>query len=62
MKDNATFSTTIEEDPVTGDLLLPFPPAFILKMGWTEDTELEWDITDDHHVILREKKNEPSEV
>ena len=53
-----TYRLVIEEDPITGDLLLPFPPNFILKMGWDENTELEWDITDDQHVILRKKKNE----
>lgn len=50
-----TFITMFEED-VNGDLLLPFPPEFILKMGWDESTELEWEITDEHHLILREKQ------
>ena len=44
------------EEDVNGDLLLTFPPKFILKMGWDESTELEWEITDEHHLILREKQ------
>lgn len=49
------FIVTVEEDD-NGDLLLPFPPEFVLKMGWTEDTEFECEITDDLRIILREKK------
>jgi|GEM_PF-5153980 len=49
------FTAYFEQDPDSEDLLLPFPPEFILKMGWDEETELEWELTDEHHIILREK-------
>jgi len=40
MKTNWTI--TVEEDPETGDLLLPFPDDFLQIQGWKEGDTLEW--------------------
>lgn len=36
------WTVTVEEDPETGDLLLPFPSDLLSQMGWAEGTELFW--------------------
>jgi len=33
---------TVEEDPETGDLLLPFSDDFLETQGWKEGDTLEW--------------------
>jgi hypothetical protein len=37
-----SWSITIEEDPETGDLMLPLPQDLLDLQGWTEGDILEW--------------------
>jgi len=37
-----TWTITLEEDPETGDLILPFPADFLEETGWQEGDILEW--------------------
>lgn len=37
-----SWTVTVEEDPTTGDLILPFPPELLLKQGWVDGDILEW--------------------
>lgn len=39
---NTQWTITVEEDPVTGELILPFPEDFLAQQGWQEGDELEW--------------------
>jgi bifunctional DNA-binding transcriptional regulator/antitoxin component of YhaV-PrlF toxin-antitoxin module len=32
----------VEEDPETGELILPFPKDFLETQNWKEGDELEW--------------------
>ena len=32
----------VEEDPETGDLLIPFPADFLTMTGWVDGTVIEW--------------------
>jgi hypothetical protein len=52
----------IEEDPDTGELMLPFPPDLLNQMGWTEGTELWWDVQDNGQVMIREKKENDDRI
>jgi hypothetical protein len=36
------WTITIEEDPATGDLILPLPPELLEQAGWKEGDTLEW--------------------
>jgi hypothetical protein len=38
----SSWSITIEEDPETGDLMLPLPQDLLDLQGWTEGDILEW--------------------
>lgn len=48
----------IEEDPVTHDLIIPFPSDVIGQMGWSEGTDLWWEFADDGKIIITEVKND----
>jgi bifunctional DNA-binding transcriptional regulator/antitoxin component of YhaV-PrlF toxin-antitoxin module len=37
-----TWTVTLEEDPETGELILPFPQEFLDEAGWQEGDVLEW--------------------
>ena len=41
-KPNLSWTITIEEDPKTGDLILPLPEDMLKLQGWTEGDTLEW--------------------
>ena len=36
------WTITVEEDPETGDLILPFPEDFLKETGWQEGDTLTW--------------------
>ena len=36
------WTVTVEEDPETGDLILPFPEDFLKEAGWKEGDSLKW--------------------
>lgn len=53
-----TWIVQIEEDPETGQLLLPFPPDLLSQMGWSEGTELFWEDNGDSTITLKDKSKE----
>ncbi len=44
--------TVIIEEDKNGDAILPFPPELIAKHGWLEGDDIEFEIKDDHIVII----------
>jgi hypothetical protein len=36
------WTVTVEEDPETGDLILPLPEDMLQLQGWVEGDTLEW--------------------
>ena len=52
----------LEQDPNTGELILPIPTDLLSQMGWIEGTELFWIDNEDGTYSLKEKKNESSET
>ena len=45
----------LEEDPDTGDLLLPFPPDVLGQLGWREGDTLTWTVKTNGSIILSKK-------
>ena len=37
-----SWTVTIEEDPATGEIILPLPDEFLAAQGWIEGDTLEW--------------------
>jgi hypothetical protein len=42
MTDRLSWTITVEEDPKTGELILPLPEDLLQLQGWGEGTILEW--------------------
>jgi hypothetical protein len=49
------WTVTLEEDPDTGDTILPFPPDLLEQIGWVEGDTLLWKVQDDGSCILEKK-------
>jgi len=47
------YTVQIEEDPDTGELILPFPPELIAELGWVEGDTLVWTINEDNTVTIK---------
>ena len=45
----------LEEDPDTGDLLLPFPPDMLEQLGWSEGDTLTWTVNPGGGIALSKK-------
>ena len=56
-----SWTVEIEQDPVTGELMLPFPPDLLSQMGWSEGTDLSW-IDNENGSFTIKKKEEPTIV
>jgi len=51
------WTVTIEEDPETGDLLLPFPDDLLETQGWKEGDTLEWTDNKDGSWTIQKVNN-----
>lgn len=40
--DSVRYEVITQEDPDTGDLILPLPQELLEKMGWKVGDQLEW--------------------
>jgi len=57
MPDQITYEVITQEDPETGDIILPIPQELLDKMGWVEGDSLEWvQTTDDSWVLSKVSK------
>lgn len=54
-QDNIRYEVITQEDPETGDLLIPIPPRLLEQMGWKEGDELNFDIRKDGAIYLKKK-------
>lgn len=44
--DIVRYEVITQEDPVTGDLILPIPPEVLKSLGWKEGDSIDFDIQD----------------
>jgi len=49
---------TVEEDPETGDLMLPFSDEMLTSLGWKEGDVLTWTVETNGSIILSKKEIE----
>jgi len=52
------WTITVEEDPETGDAILPFPEDFLEEVGWVEGDTLEWTDNKDGSWTISKAKSE----
>lgn len=48
------WTVELQEDPETKELILPIPTDLLAQMGWSEGTDLWWEIVDDK-IIMKAK-------
>lgn len=49
------YEVILNEDPDTGDLILPIPPELMQQMNWVEGDELSFDLDDKGRWIISKK-------
>lgn len=45
-----------QEDPETGDIIIPIPPVVLESLGWKEGDEIEFEVGKDNQTIYVRKK------
>lgn len=53
--DNARYEVITQEDPETGDLIIPLPPELLKQLGWNEGDEISFDMDDKGRFVLKKK-------
>lgn len=43
-----SYTVTLEEDPESGELILPLPEEFLKENDWQEGDEIDWHLTEDN--------------
>jgi hypothetical protein len=51
------WTLTVEEDPETGDMILPFNDEILEATGWKIGDTLTWTVNDDGTWIIEKKQN-----
>lgn len=50
-----TWLVQLEEDPETGDLVMPLPDELLEAQGWTIGDVLEWDVNEETGEVSLKK-------
>lgn len=58
---NKSWTITVEEDPETGDMVLPFTDEILEAVGWKIGDVIKWEVNDNGSWTLR-KKDENAET
>lgn len=53
-----TWIITLEEDPETGDLVMPLPPEVLKDNGWEIGDTLEWTVDEKTQTATLVKKRD----
>lgn len=56
----SSWTVTTEEDPETGEIIMPLPPEALAELGWQEGDVLEWKVDEEGRVTLTKKAKDES--
>ena len=56
------WTITLEEDPETGDLIMPFPPDMLSQVGWDFGDTLIWEDMGNGSWTLTKKETENAKI
>ena len=62
MIEQKRWTVTLEEDPVTHELVMPFPPDLLNQMGWDPGDTLLWEDLHDGSFALKKQNEPPTET
>lgn len=57
-KKETTWIVALEEDPETGDLIMPIPQDILDSQGWKVGDTLDWDFNEETQTATLSKKND----
>jgi antitoxin component of MazEF toxin-antitoxin module len=57
-----TYTVILEEDPATGDLIMPIPAELLAEANWQEGDTLEWSIQENGQIILHKKDTNENSI
>jgi hypothetical protein len=49
------YEVITQEDPATGDLLIPIPPNVLQELGWKEGDDVEFEIGKNGEIYISKK-------
>jgi hypothetical protein len=52
-QEHVRYEVITQEDPDTGDLLLPIPQTLLDSMGWKEGDEIDFSLDEEGRYVLR---------
>ena len=55
MTEQTRWTVTVEQDPETGELMLPFPPDMLAQVGWDIGDVVKWNQDEHGNFILTKK-------
>jgi len=55
--ENKRYEVITQEDPETGDILLPIPPILLEILGWKEGDTIDFGVDTQGRYILDKKDN-----
>ena len=58
IKPSMRYTVTLEEDPETGDLMMPLPEEALQELGWDTGDTLVWNVDDVTGQITLTKKHD----
>jgi hypothetical protein len=48
-----SYEVITQEDPESGDMLIPIPPNLLKQLGWKEGDDIDFSIDDKGRIILK---------
>ena len=52
-QEHTRYEVITQEDPDTGDLIVPIPPELLKSLGWKEGDEIEFAVGENGNYILQ---------
>jgi len=53
MSDNVRYEVITQEDPETGDLIIPIPLPVLKRLGWKEGDDVNVEVAEDGSLYLK---------
>jgi hypothetical protein len=50
-----SYEVITQEDPETGDMLIPIPPHLLKDLGWKEGDEIDFSIDENGRIVVKKK-------
>lgn len=54
-KEYPRYEVITQEDPESGDLIVPIPEPLLKQMGWTEGDSINFNVNERGELILKKK-------